>query len=99
LAHGVQFGVQFARGSGVAWRDRGGMHEQLPLTPSQRFSRPPSGVERLLTADEVADWLAVTTAWVYAETRAGRLPHISVGRYYRYWPSSIEGWLRQQEHT
>ena len=42
-------------------------------------------------------WLGVTPAWVYAETRAGRLPHISVGRYYRYRPSSIEKWLSEQE--
>ena len=45
----------------------------------------------------VAAWLGVTPAWVYAETRAGRLPHICVGRYYRYRPSSIESWLREQE--
>ncbi len=73
------------------------MHEQLPLTPQRRFSRPPSGSEELLDAVGVAAWLGVTPAWVYAETRAGRLPHICVGRYYRYRPSSIEAWLREQE--
>jgi hypothetical protein len=28
--------------------------------------------------------LRMTPAWVYAETRAGRLPHVHLGRYYRY---------------
>lgn len=44
-------------------------------------------------------WPGGFAAWVYAETRAGRLPHISVGRYYRYRPSSIERWLKDQERT
>ncbi|HMS72283.1 MAG TPA: helix-turn-helix domain-containing protein [Baekduia sp.] len=74
-----------------------GMHEQLPLTPEHRLSRPPSGAEALLDAVAVGQWLGVTTSWVYAETRAGRLPHICVGRYYRYRPSSIEAWLCEQE--
>jgi excisionase family DNA binding protein len=64
----------------------------------RRFERAAAGREELLVASEVAEMLRVTTAWVYAETRAGRLPHIRVGRYYRYWPSSIERWLRDQEH-
>jgi predicted DNA-binding transcriptional regulator AlpA len=46
----------------------------------------------------MSDWLGVTVAWVYAETRADRIPHIKVGRYYRYLASSIEAWLREQEH-
>jgi excisionase family DNA binding protein len=74
------------------------MDEQLSLTPQRRLSRPPGGAEELLDAVGVAAWLGVTPGWVYAETRAGRLPHISVGRYYRYRPSSIEQWLRDQEH-
>jgi predicted DNA-binding transcriptional regulator AlpA len=74
------------------------MHEQLPLRPDRPVSCPPSGSEVLLDAAGVGEWLGMTTAWVYAETRAGRLPHISIGRYYRYRPSSIERWLHEQEH-
>ena len=51
-----------------------------------------------MDAHAVAEWLDVTVAWVYAETRADRIPHIPVGRYCRYRPSSIEAWLREQEH-
>jgi excisionase family DNA binding protein len=73
------------------------MHEQLPLTPQRPGSRPPSGSEPLLEAGDVAQWLGVTVSWVYAETRAGRIPHITVGRFYRYRRTSIERWLEQHE--
>lgn len=73
------------------------MEEQLRLTPQRRFSRPPSGAEPLLDAAGVAEWLGMTPAWVYAETRAGRIPHIELGRYYRYRRSAIEAWLNERE--
>ena len=47
----------------------------------------------LMLAAEVADLLQVTPAWVYAETRRGRLPHIRLGRYVRYRRSAIDAWL------
>ncbi|MEK6272457.1 MAG: helix-turn-helix domain-containing protein [Actinomycetota bacterium] len=47
----------------------------------------------LLTADQVAELLSVPTSWVYAETRARRLPHVRLGRYYRYNRSSIEAFV------
>jgi len=76
-----------------------GMYEQLPLSSQRHISRPPGGAEELLDAVAVAAWLGMTPGWVYAQTRADRLPHISVGRYYRYRPSSIEKWLKEQERT
>lgn len=74
------------------------MHEQLPLPSPRRGSRPPAGAEPLLDAIAVAEWLQVTTSWVYAETRAGRLPHVNLGRYYRYRRSALEAWMENQEH-
>jgi hypothetical protein len=41
----------------------------------------------------VAELLAVPKSWVYAETRASRLPHIKLGRYYRYVRPSIEAFV------
>jgi excisionase family DNA binding protein len=53
---------------------------------------------RLLEARDVADLLGVTTKWVYAETRAGRIPHVRLGpRYVRYRASSIASWLAGEE--
>ncbi|MGH2987771.1 MAG: helix-turn-helix domain-containing protein [Solirubrobacterales bacterium] len=47
----------------------------------------------LLTAEEVAALLRMTTGWVYAETRAGRIPHVALGRYRRYRRGTIMRWL------
>ena len=52
---------------------------------------------RLLTAREVADRLGVTTAWVWAQTRAGRIPHVQLGRYRRFREEAIEEWVRRLE--
>jgi excisionase family DNA binding protein len=59
---------------------------------------PSSGMtERLLTADQVAQLLQVKRSWVYAETRAGRIPHVPLGRYVRYRLDAIEVWIREME--
>ena len=50
-----------------------------------------------MTADELARRLRVSTAWVYAETRAGRIPHIRLRRYVRYRRSTIAAWERDRE--
>ena len=50
--------------------------------------------ESLLTADEVADLLGVPASWVYAQSRAGRLPTVTLGRYRR---EAIEGWIASLE--
>jgi excisionase family DNA binding protein len=52
---------------------------------------------KLLVASEVAALLRVTTAWVYAETRANRLPHVRLGRYVRYRASAIDAWITEEE--
>jgi excisionase family DNA binding protein len=55
--------------------------------------------ERLLTAKEVAELLAVPESWVREATRTGRLPHLPLGRYRRYERAAIETWLAQQRAT
>jgi excisionase family DNA binding protein len=53
--------------------------------------------EKLLTADDVADLMRVTRAWVYAQTRANALPHLRLGRYVRYRRAAIETWMETVE--
>ena len=53
--------------------------------------------ERLLTASEVADMLAVPLSWVREATRDGRLPHLKLGRYRRYQAAAIQAWLAEQQ--
>jgi excisionase family DNA binding protein len=52
--------------------------------------------ERLLTAAEVAELLAVPESWVREATREGRLPYLALGRYRRYSRPAIEAWLADQ---
>ena len=52
---------------------------------------------RLLTADEVAVLLGVPKTWVYAETRAGRMPHVTLGRYRRYRREALDAWIAERE--
>ena len=53
--------------------------------------------EPLLTAEDVAALIGMSVDWVYAETRAGRIPHVPLGRYYRYRRASIEQWIAELE--
>jgi excisionase family DNA binding protein len=52
---------------------------------------------RLLEAEDVANYLGMRTHWVYREVRAGRLPHIRLGRAVRFRRESIEAWLVSRE--
>jgi excisionase family DNA binding protein len=49
--------------------------------------------DRLLDAPEVATLLGVPVSWVRAETRAGRMPHVQLGRYRRYRKSDLLAWM------
>jgi len=52
---------------------------------------------RLLTVEEVAERLGVTKDWVWAQARAGRIPHVQLGRYRRFREEALEKWLDQLE--
>jgi excisionase family DNA binding protein len=54
-------------------------------------------VTRLLTVDDVADRLGVTKDWVWAQARAGRIPHVQLGRYRRFREEALEKWLDELE--
>jgi excisionase family DNA binding protein len=54
-------------------------------------------VDRLLTAQEIAERLGVNTQWVWAQARAGRIPHVRLGRYRRFRESAVEAWICELE--
>jgi excisionase family DNA binding protein len=54
-------------------------------------------MDRLLTADELAERLGMKTEWVWAQARAGRIPHVRLGKYRRFRESAVEEWLRELE--
>jgi excisionase family DNA binding protein len=51
----------------------------------------------LLTADQVARILGVPKSWVYEQSRSGRIPTVTLGRYRRYRAESIAAWVEQLE--
>jgi excisionase family DNA binding protein len=53
--------------------------------------------EPLLTADQVAQMLGVPKTWVYEQSRLGRIPTVTLGRYRRYRGEAIAAWLEEQE--
>jgi excisionase family DNA binding protein len=52
---------------------------------------------RLLTAEDVAELIGMTTDFVYALTRRDQIPHLRFGRTVRYRPEAITRWLEEQE--
>lgn len=51
----------------------------------------------LMTADDVAELLGMSKDWIYTEVRAGRIPHVRLGRYVRFRLEAIEDWIRASE--
>lgn len=68
--------------------------------PAVSAAAPPSKEElagRLMTAGEVAELLGVPRSWVYEQSRLGRIPTVTLGRYRRYRLQAIEAWIERME--
>jgi excisionase family DNA binding protein len=52
--------------------------------------------ERLLTAEEVAELLALPVSWVRESTRSGAMPCVELGRYRRYDRAAVEASLESR---
>ena len=53
----------------------------------------------LLTAEQVGKLLGVPTSWVYEQSRQGRIPTVTLGRYRRYRAEAIDEWLEELERN
>lgn len=80
-----------------AGRQRPGARRALAVLASPAPGEHRPAADPLLTADELAAMLKVTKAWVYAETRAKRIPHVPLGRYVRYRRSAVLAWIAALE--
>jgi excisionase family DNA binding protein len=49
--------------------------------------------DRLVTAPEIANLLAVPETWVREHTRSGAIPHVELGRYIRYDLDEVLAWV------
>src|ERR1039458_3205216 len=76
-----------------------------PLTPSAAAAYQPSlsdleaedgGFERLLGVPEAAELLRVHPKTLQAMARAGTVPCIRMGKYWRFRASSLDEWVRNR---
>jgi excisionase family DNA binding protein len=49
--------------------------------------------EQLVGVRDVAAQTGLPTSWIYAQTAAGTIPHLKVGKYVRFRMSEVEAWL------
>lgn len=52
-----------------------------------------------LTPAQVAKKLHMSRDWVYEECKAGRMPHIKLGRSIAILPDSLMAWLKAKEES
>lgn len=56
----------------------------------------PDRRDRLMTADEVAEWLRIPRSTVYQLTRRRRIPFLRVGRRVLFEHASVETWVKSR---
>ena len=69
-------------------------------TSGVRTGRPRgsgSDLDRLLSADEVAELIGMTRSYVYDLSRRGQIPTITFGRQRRYRRQAVLRWLDEIE--
>jgi excisionase family DNA binding protein len=62
------------------------------MEPGEGVRRP---VERLLTVEEVAEILSVSSAWVYdhADRKRPRIPSVRLGKAVRFRPEDVRAFI------
>jgi excisionase family DNA binding protein len=68
--------------------------DELQLLASELAERIATATTlKLLDATEAAELLNVPASWVLSEARAGRIPHVRLGKYVRFESTAITNWL------
>lgn len=67
------------------------LQAEAPMPPTA------SGPAELLVVEDIERITGMKRDWIYGEVRAGRLPHVRLGRYVRFRPESIAAWLESIE--
>lgn len=47
----------------------------------------------LMTADDVAIMIGMSSDWIYEQVRRDRIPHVRLGRYVRFRRESVDEWI------
>jgi excisionase family DNA binding protein len=67
-----------------------------PMAETQIHTDPDRGSGTLLDAKGASLLLNVPASWVAAQARAGRIPHVRLGRYVRFEPDALRDWWRER---
>jgi len=54
--------------------------------------------DRLLSVREVAEWLSISTPWVYKAVERGDLPYLRIGQAIRFDPEEIKRYLETRRN-
>ncbi len=55
-----------------------------------------SASRNLWTIKEAAEYLRMSTSWVYKRVSAGEIPHHKLGTSVRFVPEQVEHWFAEQ---
>jgi len=72
-----------------------------PLAPIREVevAASPSGVRDIMTAEEVADYLHISRAYVFILIERDNLPHIRLGRRLLFRRDTLDRFLQERETT
>ena len=94
--HGFGEGqADIADGDVPAWRASG--LGETTQTANRQGQSITTTSDRLLTAQQVAGWLNVSSAWVQEMARSGQIPAIKLGKYWRFSRDSVAAWITANE--
>ncbi len=56
----------------------------------------PEAFQRLLTVEEIADYLQVKSSTIYQWTHQGYIPHVKLGNRVRFKLSQVDKWVERR---
>jgi len=58
----------------------------------------PEAFQRLMTVEEIAEYLQVKPSTIYQWTHTGYIPHIKLGNRVRFRLSQVDRWVEKREN-
>ncbi len=56
-------------------------------------------MQKLLTVEEIADYLQVRPSTIYQWTHQGFIPHVKLGNRVRFRLSQVDRWIERRENS
>ena len=60
------------------------------------FRMKPEALQRLMTVEEIADYLQVKPSTIYQWTHTGFIPHVKIGNPVKFKMSQIDRWIEKR---